>query len=762
MKKPLYWIGIRESEISDTQGLFAGSITIFGTGRNGNLAFEREQQIRFDYNQDCDGWTQFVMTRANHLIRQHPDCCFLLYLPDEAELYGTEVAERTLCRNPKVLLELLNNKFLTRQWLSQYVPILPYQMQYRTSLNYSKMLDAFPNITRFVVQTSYSCGGSGTWFVTKENHEETLTNLDPEGLYAVSPYQTNSISPNIHLLIYPDVVILLPPSIQLIQPEQHGFSYKGADYRAYKELPARLDDKLKSYALKIGNVLRKAMYRGVCGIDFLISSDTIYLMEINARFQSSTFLINRAMREAGCKFSVQSLQMDAFQGGAIPQLPPDFDVPYSFFHYSYNVAYREQLIYTWQMFRDTEDIDCVDDNLDWSMRLEPHTYLYKAVFHGSISAQSPDFHCRLHGNVGLPTTIPSVQELCEDLERLKWMLLAHGTRLSQIALARLNATGGFNHEEFDALDLVLKNHIYICVPYESNRSQISPFCVELQSVDNYFLSYYGKRVIDVRVRLADAIGEMRTDRGILYHDITYLGNDRLRVYHRSGCYFKDCNIACKFCDIPKDADRFTLNDIFQAIDAYRDDPRVRHYLIGGGSMAPDDQFETVVAIAEHIRETTKKPIYLMSLPPQNDEILMKLKQSGITEVAFNLEVFDRKLAQEYMPGKGTIPLSAYETAFETATRLWGKTGNVRTIFIVGLEPTASLLEGIRHVARIGVAPILVLLRPVTGTALENKLPPPDEEIWEICRAIKSICHKYRIELGPACPYCEDNTLKITL
>ena len=152
----------------------------------------------------------------------------------------------------------------------------------------------------------------------------------------------------------------------------------------------------------------------------------------------------------------------------------------------------------------------------------------------------------------------------------------------------------------------------------------------------------------------------------------------------------------------------------------------------------------------------------MSLPPKDVTILDRLKQSGITEVAFNLEVFDRDLARRYMPGKGAIPLAAYQDAFRAAVRLWGRTGNVRTIFIVGLEPAESLLKGIAYVAEMGVSPILSLLRPVEETPLHGLLAPSDEEIWEIYQAAKAICAQQGLSLGPACPYCEDNTLKITM
>ena len=763
MQNPLYWIGIRESEIEDVCNLFDGSITIFGSGQDGNRSFEREYKIRYDYNQDHEAWYYFVKRNTQEIIQYDPDCRFMLYDPDEAELYGSEVATRIVCQNPVSLLQLLADKFQTRQWLSDHVPILHYQMRCGAEIRYSDLRAFFPDTDSFVIQGSYSCGGSGTWLLTEENQEGLLEQLDPETLYAITPYLKNSISPNIHIIIFRDAVLLLPPSVQLLEINGHGFTYKGADYPMYLSLPKQVDLLLKSYAKRLGEILRRAGYRGVCGIDFLLSEGNLYLMEINARFQSSTFLLNRAMAEYGWNTSIHALHLEAFRSNTAPGLPRTLMVPYSFYHYAYESTHRKQLRYFHSLLQSAPESEaaCIDDGLDWDMELQSGTYLYKAVFRGAISSPGPEGECRCDGNVCFPAKCFSPEELGQDLERLKLMLLAHGVRLSQTAKAHLAATGGFNHEEFDALDLVLKGHIYVCAPYDTNRCWLSPFCVEDGPDGDYSLTYYGSRIISICVRQVDALGEKKTCGGILYHDVTYLGNDRLRVYQRLGCFFKNCGKGCQFCDFPMDDRELTLKDIYQAIDEYRDHPHVRHYLIGGGSNPPNDDFHTVIQIAKHIRNTTGKPIYLMSLPPEKPEILQELKKSGITQIAFNLEIFDRDLALKYMPGKGAIPFSVYDQAFRAAVDIWGRSGDVRTIFVVGLEPMGSLLRGINYAAGFGVSPILSLFRPVPGTPLHSFQPPPDNEIWKIYQQAKAICSRHDIALGPACPYCQDNCLKIT-
>lgn len=77
----------------------------------------------------------------------------------------------------------------------------------------------------------------------------------------------------------------------------------------------------------------------------------------------------------------------------------------------------------------------------------------------------------------------------------------------------------------------------------------------------------------------------------------------------------------------------------------------RHFLIGGGTYSKDGGWNIILNITKYIRSKCNKDIYLMSIPPKELSILDKLKDAGITEVAFNLEMFDRNLAQNIMPGK---------------------------------------------------------------------------------------------------------------
>lgn len=763
MNNPLFWIGIRESEITDCNHLFTGSITIFGSGEKGNYSFDHSTRYRFDYNQDNDQWVSFVIEQIYDICQKYPDAQFMLYYPDEYNSYGNKLPQQLICQNDNELIKLLENKHRTRKWLSSCVPICPYVICLGEEIDYETLYGKFPGYTKFVAQEAYSCGGSGTYFVASS--KDFTKYIFPDNAYSFSPYIENSISPNIHIIVYENEVLLLPPSVQLFSSDTKRFHYQGADYVMFNKLPENIIQKVYQYARLIGDRLRFAGYRGVCGIDFLCDKTDVYFMEINARFQSSSFLINKALSNASIACSIQELHRDAFLHKTCSYHLLNFSVEYSFWGYSYDPHIHDQLRYVHALHTsgDERDVICIDDDLDWNMCLEKGTYLFKSIFHGNIAALSPEFTCQIHSNIKIDNWLQAAACWNED-DAIRWkiMLLNHGVRISKQAMTAATKTGEINYEEFAAIDMHINGQIYVNVPYMANRSQISPFEINVSSQGEFILCYQGKFLANIDIRYRDKLSLKITHSGINYSDIGYLSNDRLRIFHRFGCFFKEHHCGCKFCDIEPVDKSLCFEDIKEVLNAYKNNPDIRHYLIGGGSEKTSTNFDNIIKIVEYIRSISDKPIYLMSLPPHNIHILTRLKQAGVTEVAFNLEIFDRNLAQSYMPGKGNIPLKVYKEAFEESVALWGNTGNVRTIFVVGLEPKESLLNGIEYVCKLGVSPILSLFKPIENTVLSHLLAPSDEEIYEIYNKTLYICKENNVELGPACHCCEDNTLKVSL
>lgn len=758
MNKKLFWIGIQESEIEQTHELFAGSITIFGSNKNGNFSLDKTYNLRYNYNLDSELWFGFVNSIAQKIVKQFPECSFMLYYPMDSIYYGYDITSRIIGINDLTMLDIWDNKFKCRAWLSNDIPTVPNRIVYgeeiKTSI--SKMLFCK---NKLVVQCEYSCGGSGTWLLTNSNKNIVLTNIELNKMYLVSEYLEHTISVNVHLVIYNTEVIILPASIQLIQIKNYSFEYCGADFIAYQYLPHDIKNKVQKYSIIIGERLRRSGYRGVCGIDYLTTNKEVYFSEINPRFQSSTFLLNNALNAKSLNYSVQQLHLDAFLHKECQFSIPFFKVNYSYYKITYSTQEKNFLQNLAFQAINANNVTYIDDGLLWEMTLEEKTYLYKLIFKQSISAISHDYDLIVHPNLYGDCLIVKMSDIKDQMLELKIMLLSHGLTISYNVQKHLEETSGINYEEFNAVDLIIQNKYYINVPYKSGFSSLSPFQIKEQNGE-LWLFYCDNKLLPVFIRGIDKLAQKTTKCGIKYSDIGYLGFDRLRIYHRLGCYFKEQLCGCGFCDLENDSRILTIETIKEVIDAYAL-PNINHYLIGGGSQAPNDDFERICDISKYLKSKGDKPIYLMSLPINNITILQKLKQSGITQVAFNIEVFDRNLARKYMPGKGHIPLQIYYDSLKKAVKLWGSTGNVRSIIIVGLESKESLLSGIEKICQIGVSPILSLLKPIAETPLHYLLPPCDREILDIVIQTECMCKKYNIPLGPTCCYCEDNTLKIS-
>ena len=82
------------------------------------------------------------------------------------------------------------------------------------------------------------------------------------------------------------------------------------------------------------------------------------------------------------------------------------------------------------------------------------------------------------------------------------------------------------------------------------------------------------------------------------------------------------------------------------------------------------------------------------------------------------------------------------------------------MIIVGLESTKSLLEGIEHIAQMGVQPILSPFGPRQDTELRNMVPFSSEKLLELFKKCIEICKQYDLTPGPDDIECQNNTLSI--
>jgi radical SAM protein (TIGR04043 family) len=90
----------------------------------------------------------------------------------------------------------------------------------------------------------------------------------------------------------------------------------------------------------------------------------------------------------------------------------------------------------------------------------------------------------------------------------------------------------------------------------------------------------------------------------------------------------------------------------------------------------------------------------------------------------HLEVITPELRAKLMPGKASVPISRYLSAFEAAVKVFGR-GQVSTYVLAGLgDSRETILATSERLLKLGVYPFVVPFVPIAGTPLEDH-PAPD-------------------------------------
>lgn len=369
--KDLYWIGVKESDIEGCNQLYKGSLTILGSGENGNISYSSNKNERINHNSDENEKevNEWLNSNALKILANNPNAKFMFYNQEKIFEYDETVIENTIYYNCRELINRINNKFLMREWLKNYVPILKYQ--YDSGIGILSKSSLIKDNKQFVVQSQNSSGGSNTFLLNKQNLHEIEENINQNEIYSVSEYCENNIPININCILSKNAITLFPASIQIIKADER-IIYAGADFIEYRKMKEAIKNKVKKYSLAICEQLQKIGYTGILGIDYIIHNDEAYFMEINPRFQSSTNLLNMALKE-NKQSTVNELCMKAFKNEDITS--KEIEVNYSKYIFEEDDMLHEL------------KIPCIKkqkDGFDEKQSIKKGAYKYSCIYNESI------------------------------------------------------------------------------------------------------------------------------------------------------------------------------------------------------------------------------------------------------------------------------------------------------------------------------------------------------------------------------------------
>ena len=752
-------IGPREQDFEHTNDFFCGSITLYGSNQGKNISYSGNCEYRINHNVFSEKQGEFVENEMLKKLKADPNVQFMSYDPNQAYDCDKEIVERTLCLNDRELMRKLNYKISFRKWAKDVCRIHHSDLLYGKECGYYKLQEKYKSYNAFVVQANFATGGEGTYILTAENTDIFEQQINNNEQYLVSGYEYYNIPINIHAIIYEDDILIFPVSIQIMQIHDNKLLYHGADFLEAMRIDRSVLEEFKQYMKNICAKLQKEGFRGITGVDGMIVDGKVYILEMNNRFQGSTPLLNLALNEIGLP-SMQELNYDSFRNKKARYDVKNLKVPYSCFTYLADKNGKPNKGHNRNWVEEKNIVEIYDDGLNYSYGIAPYATLERVVFRTNIVSISSENKVIIHPN------IPDISnEWYNEITKkknmlyLKIALINQGVVLKEDAKQYLLNNGGMREGVYNAVDIFMEN-IVVNSAVKVKFTALSPFNIRA-SVNSLMLYCCDTKIGDVVIQKADILGEQVTSSGTKVKDICLLATDRVRIQHATNCYFKHCEVGCEFCEVENHEFVFGMQDILEAVDMYIESSYdFRHFLIGGRTGIPEKESDEIIEIANHISKQGDWPIYVMCIPPRKKKVLKQFYDAHVTEIAFNLEIWDRTLARKWMPGKGAIPRERYIEMLEYATELWGKKGNVRSSFIVGLESEETLMDGIREVCKCGVAPILSVFRPIPGTEGEDFTPLSNDELLSIYLKAQNICDEYELELGPECVFCQNNTLSI--
>ena len=797
-EQKIYWIGPRESDIEAVADLFAGSITIFGSNEGTNVAASAKYPKRIDHNnpEQSKESDNFMVQKAREYLQKDPSSKFIFY---NANIYNSVLGfaelqkeyNCMLCLNDAELLLQMNNKHYFHEWFKDKYNVLKIIERGKNDCKYDelkRLLNA-PDGCRFIVQAPVASGGSGTFVLSRDNEEAIVgvnsTRLEVGKQYLVSVYQENNVSVNLHAIIYKDDIIFSPGSVQIMKEDDLRLMYRGGDFIAYRQIDEAKRKKFEELALGACKTFQEKGYRGVCGIDAIITKDDVILLEVNDRFQASTNSLNKGLKDNGLP-TIQEINAEAFVQDKPSEAAKKIKnaiIDYSDFSYIYtfNCVHPDHILRTAKTNKFVSGIN-LDGYIQGEDRYTDYAHLFRINFSTNIVWLNEEHTLNLHENIVDPTNdwsrkimrfedaSPEYLINIDNRLALKVALLTQGVVIDEDAEAFLKTNGGCRPATNNAIDLKIKAaQLIVNTPIRIKFCEFSPFSLHASTKesgeDGLFLFYYDHKLFEVGYFKEDELQEKITKNGVPYKKVAYLSTDRLRVHVTNNCKYKRHGLGCSFCNMEEDKEcqSITTEDIREVVSVYRALNRtVKHYLIGGQSADDETSSKQLVEAARAISEIDSNGRKYAMILPCDRGTIDDLISEGVSEFAFNIEINDQSLAEKYMPGKGTIPRSAYYTALNYAAAKQRNIGDTRSLLVVGLEPFDSLMECIEKLASNKIQPILSPFRPLPETALADAIPPSMQRLCRLYYDATAICKKYNaaLSLGPNCIFCQNNTLSL--
>jgi biotin synthase-related radical SAM superfamily protein len=175
-------------------------------------------------------------------------------------------------------------------------------------------------------------------------------------------------------------------------------------------------------------------------------------------------------------------------------------------------------------------------------------------------------------------------------------------------------------------------------------------------------------------------------------------------------------------------------------------------LTSGIANSPENEIDRVVEIVRALAPYGV-PIGVAVHPAENSS--RRLKDAGVTEVKYSVETMDPDIFRRICRGGKGHTLEFILESLKEAVEVFGK-DHVSSNIIIGLgETDEGVRQGVEHLAKMGVIPVLrpISISPRRKEELKNMIRPSPERLMKLTGMTREILRKYGLSAGRSRTMC---------
>ncbi len=284
------------------------------------------------------------------------------------------------------------------------------------------------------------------------------------------------------------------------------------------------------------------------------------------------------------------------------------------------------------------------------------------------------------------------------------------------------------------------------VPISAPYVKASPFVLKEDENDRFMLFKGDEPIGGVSVVPEPRFYRLIGSDGVSYRQIALLhGRNCLATTVLQRCVNWRTSQGCAFCGTELSLEKGTTipqkspSQLAAVAKAAAALDGVSHVVLTSGiADPPGTEIPYLARCAAAIKSVVDLPVQVQFSPPPDIGLMTELKAAGVDSVGIHIECFDAHTLERVAPAKARIGFKRYEAVWRRAVSLFGP-NQVSSFLIAGLgEPPGSIVRGSETLADLGVYPFVVPFRPIPGSRMQHRLPPPPSVMKPVYEAVSEL------------------------